>query len=131
MHLSKGGEIVRKAIVILFLVALISGCTTIDVKDPVKASLYTMKQEWTAIREYVMRENLLGRLSDEELNLFKVKDAEFSRTYGVALDLYLMDTQSPSLELTLKTLRNLLIDARHKYMEGGISWHYQPLLLTC
>jgi hypothetical protein len=89
------------------------------VKDPVRAGLYTMKQEWTAVREYVIRENLLGRLSEDELVMFQAKDKEFAGLYDVALNFYLSGTSGPGFDSALRTLRNMIIDARHKYMEGG------------
>lgn len=105
--------------VVLLAVFLFSACSTIDIKDPVKTGLYAIKEEWVAIREYMVRENLLGRLSDEKLNEFKSKDFEFTRMYNLAESIRKVNPYSPEMDKALQNLKWLLIEARQKYYKGG------------
>jgi len=102
----------------LFLaIALVAGCTTFNVKDPVAAGLYATKEEWVAVREHVIAENAYGRLSDADLESFRVKDRTFEASYKLAVAL--RGSGSPVFDSEMKTLRELLLEARRKYYPAG------------
>lgn len=110
----------RKAVpIILLVVFLVSACSTINIKDPVKTGLYAIKEEWVAIREYMIRENLLGRVSNEKLDEFKAKDLEFTRMYNLAESIRKVDPYSADMDKAIQDLKWLLIEARQKYYPGG------------
>lgn len=105
-----------KLIPLLALLVFVSiACTSIQIKDPVRVGLYTMQESWLTIREYVILENLSGRLSDDALNSFKAKDDKFQRYYNLAVYLYLKDDDPNKLESSINTLRDMLLDARRTY----------------
>lgn len=99
--------------VILILVSV--ACAGIQIKDPVRVGLYTMKESWIEIRTYVIKENLNGRLSNEALDSFKTKDNKFQQYYDLAVYLYLKDEQPDKLDSAINTLRDMLLEARRTY----------------
>ncbi len=106
-------------VLLVFFIGSIGGCAAFQTKDPVKAGLYSVKEEWLSIREYAIGENLQGRLSDAQLNEFKIKDSEFIKMYDLTVMLYLSSTTGVDFDSNIKTLRNFLLDARRNYYKGG------------
>jgi hypothetical protein len=106
------------ALVLLPLLAL--ACATITIKDPAKAALYGAKSEWTAIREYVIRESYSGRMSDAQVADFRRLDDRFSLVYNIALSSYLGGVDNQALfAQNMDQLRDALLEARRKFLPGG------------
>lgn len=105
-----------KLIPLFILLIFVSvACVGIQIKDPVRVGLYTIQEEWLAIREHVIRENLNGRLSNEALDSFKAKDDRFKRYYDLAVYLYLKGDDLNKLDSAINTLRDMLLEARRTY----------------
>lgn len=105
-----------KIIPLLALLVFVSiACAGIQIKDPVKVGLYTIKESWIEIRSYVIKENLNGRLSNEALDNFKTKDNKFQQYYDLAVYLYLKDEQPDKLDSAINTLRDMLLEARRTH----------------
>jgi hypothetical protein len=114
----------RNAIVLFLLVALVAGCAAVSgqVKDPAKVALFTVNQEWVAVREYVIRGSYATppQFSDAQVADFKSMDDQFSLFYKLALAAYLSGTDNQAVfNGDLTQLRNLLLDARRKYLPKG------------
>lgn len=113
----------RWMLLALVLVIALAGCAGMQVKDPVKAGFYTVKEEWLAVREHVIREHEAGRLSDHEYNIFRVKDDQFSLAYNLAKDAYVTLSGGGNdlgiYNTQMKTLRDMLLEARRKYYPVG------------
>jgi hypothetical protein len=88
----------------------------IQTKDPMRSSLYAIKSEWLAIREYVIIENLEGRITDVQLEKFRAIDYKFQSVYDLARDMYL---EKENINMHLQTLKNLLLQARREFYRGG------------
>lgn len=112
----------KRAVVVLVAFTLFAGmmaCAGLQIKDPLKTALYTIKQEWLAVREYVVGEYLQGRMTDQQVQDFRQRDNEFTRLYE--LTLLLRNTGADNqvlLEGNLTKLRNLLLEARRRYYPG-------------
>lgn len=106
----------NKLIPLLVLLIFVSiACIGIQIKDPVRVGLYTMQESWLSIREFVILENLSGRLSNEALDNFKAKDDRFQRYYNLAVYLYLKGDDPNKLDSAINTLRDMLLEARRTY----------------
>lgn len=112
-------RVTKKIVSLIVLLFLLSSCATLTMGDPAKTALYSAKQSWTEIRTYVLTHNLKGEITDEQLADFKVMDAEFTLYYDLALQIYLTgnSASSPDFETALNTVRNLLLEARQKYIK--------------
>lgn len=110
----------RKLVLLLMGIIMVLGaCAGMQVKDPVKASLYTVKEEFMAIREYVVKQNLAGKLSDAEWQEYKKLDNRFTALYGSTLLIYKVGTDNGALVSgNVNKLRDLLLDARQKFYPG-------------
>lgn len=78
--------------------------------------MYAIKSEWLAIREYVIIENLEGRITDVQLEKFRAIDYKFQSVYDLARDMYL---EKENINMHLQTLKNLLLQARREFYRGG------------
>ncbi len=111
----------RKSICLLVAIILILGaCGGMQVKDPVKASLYTIKEEFMAVREYAVKQNLAGRLSSAQWEDYRALDNKFSALYGSTLLIYKVGVASDNVLVSrnLQQLQNLLLDIRQKFYPG-------------
>jgi hypothetical protein len=118
----RGGSMKRLLVPLLLVSLMVLGCATITIKDPAKAALYGAKSEWTAIREYVIRESYAvpPRLSDAQVADFKRLDDRFSLVYSIALSSYLggIDNQV-AFASNMDQIRDALLEARRKFLPGG------------
>jgi len=109
----------RTIIAVLITLTLVSGlmaCVSWPVKDPVKTGLYAIKTEWVSIREYVIKEYLDGRMTDQEVQDFRQKDNQFTQIYNLTLLLAQSGTDNEALlSDKLDQLKNLLLEMRRKY----------------
>ena len=109
----------RRVLAVLIAFTLMAGimaCVGLQVKDPVKAGLYAIKQEWLSVREYVIKEYLDGRMSDQQVQDFRKKDNQFTQVYNLTLMLQNIGTDNQVLlESNLNQLRSFLLEARRKY----------------
>lgn len=104
------------AMVVFTLVAGMMACTGLQIKDPVRVGLFTIKSEWLSVREYVIKEYLDGRMTDQQVQDFRQKDNKFIQIYNLTLTLKNIGTDNQVLlDNNLNQLRNLLLDARRKY----------------
>ncbi len=113
----------RKTVFFILLLSMIAGCAALSsnvAQDPAKAALYGAKSEWSAVREYVIKESYSGRLSDVQTADFRKLDDRFSLVYNIALSMYLggIDNQV-RFSSNLDQLRDMLIEARRVYTPGG------------
>lgn len=123
----KGKQMKRKYLFLsLALFALVAGCasfTGLTAKtDPAKAALYTVNQEWIAVREYVIRGSYATppQFSDAQVADFKSLDDKFSLYYRLALAVYLSGTDNQAVfAKDLNQLRDILLDARRKFLPAG------------
>jgi hypothetical protein len=114
----------RKTIALFLLVALVAGCAAVSgqVKDPAKVALYTVNQEWIAVREYVIRGSYATppQFSDAQVTDFKGLDDKFSLYYKLALAVYLSGTDNQAVfAQDLNQLRDILLEARRRYLPAG------------
>ena len=109
----------RRVLAVLVVFTFLAGmmaCIGLQIKDPVKAGLYATKQEWLSVREYVIKEYLDGRMSDQQVQDFRQKDNQFTQIYNLTLMLKNIGTDNQALfGDNLNQLRNMLLDVRRKY----------------
>lgn len=109
----------RRVLLAMVMVTLVMGmtaCPGLQVKDPVKAGLFTLKSEWLSIREYVVKEYLEGRLTDQQVQDFRQKDNQFTQIYNLSLIIRNTGIDNQALlDSNLNQLRDMLLDARRRY----------------
>ena len=96
-----------------------AGCATVTIKDPAKASLYIVKEEFMAVREYVVREYVAKKISEEQWQEYKKLDDKFFKTYSTALYLRKIGIDNVAIGQNMDALRNILLDARQKFYPGS------------
>lgn len=113
----------RRVLMVMVAFTLIAGvmaCNGLLIKDPVKAGLFTIKSEWVSVREYVIKEYLDGRITDQQVQDFRQKDNQFTQIYNLTLMLQNIGTDNQTLlDSNINSLKNLLLDARRKYYPGS------------
>ena len=112
---------VRLVLLVAGVMILSAGCATLGgmKQDPVRASLYAMKEEAVAIREYVITEHLAGRLGTEDLGKFKTLDDRFTGLYRLTLSLYLGGQAPGTVDSNSKKLQEILLELRRTYYPKG------------
>jgi hypothetical protein len=91
-------------------------------QDPAKVALFTVNQEWIAVREYVIRGSYASppQFSDAQVADFRALDDKFSLYYKLALAVYLSGTDNQAVfAQDLTRLRDILLEARRKYFPAG------------
>lgn len=108
------------SLLLVLAIALAAGsCATLTVKDPTKTTLYAMKEEAVAVREYVIREYLEERLSPAQLVRYKALDDKFTQLYRLTLSLYLGGSNPGGVTANTKTLQEILLEIRRTYYPKG------------
>lgn len=112
---------------LVLVVALVAGsCSTLTVKDPTRTSLYAMKEEAVAVREYVITEHLAGRIDAATLAKYQVLDDKFAGIYRVTIALYLGGSNPGGVTANTKTLQEVLLEIRRTYYpKGRVTWEQQ------
>ena len=100
---------------IFLLLGAWGGCVTVPIKDPTKASLYIVKEEFMAVREYAVRQYIAKSLSEDQWQEYKKLDDKFFKTYSTALYLRKIGTDNGAIGSNMNQLRDILLDARQKF----------------
>jgi uncharacterized protein YcfL len=106
----------RKYTAYIVIAAFLIGCAGVAIKNPTRFGLYSLKSEWLAVREFVITEHEMGRITIVDLMEFKKQDDKFSEIYNVTYTLYIYDNVVS--DANIRTLRNMLLEARRKYRLG-------------
>ena len=101
--------------VVMGVVLIMGACATVNIKDPAKASLYIVKEEFMAVREYVVREYVAKKISEEQWQEYKKLDDKFFKTYSTALYLRKIGTDNGAIGSNIVQLRDILLDARQRF----------------
>ena len=101
--------------VVMGVVLIMGACATVTIKDPVKASLYIVKEEFMAVREYVVREYVAKKISEDQWQEYKRLDDKFFKTYSTALYLRKIGTDNGAIGSNMNQLRDILLDARQRF----------------
>lgn len=112
-----------KVALLVLAALLVAGCAGPQVKgagqDPVRASLYAMKEEVVAIREYVIGENLAGRMDNTTVAEFKKLDDKFTGVYRITEKLYRSGGNPAAIDMNKKQLQDFLLEMRRTYYPKG------------
>jgi hypothetical protein len=112
----------RRVVSLLLVLAIAlaaGGCASVTIKDPTKLSLYSMKEEAVAVREYVINEYLAGRIDDVTVAKFKALDDKFTGLYRLTVSLYLGGSNPGGVTANTKTLQEILLEIRRTYYPAG------------
>lgn len=108
----------KKSLVLLFAIItmMLGACTLSQIqKDPARVILYSLKQEWIGIREYVITNQT--KFSQEDFSKFHNMDTTFQNTYDIAVMLYLSPhgQTDPKLDINIEKIKNLILKARAQF----------------
>lgn len=109
----------RKGIyAILVLVMVLGACAG----DPVKTSLYSVKEEFMAVMEYMVKQNLAGKVPFDQWQEYSKLDNKFTALYDSTLLIYKLKVGIDNgvlVSTNMNKLRDLLLEARQKFYPGS------------
>lgn len=111
-------RIVAGAAVTLAVLAMLAGCASLFGNDPVKTTLLGYKNTLMGIREYMIRENIAGRVPDEKLAAYRVQDMRATTLYQSIVTMY-TGQKTPDIEAALRSLETMVLDLERQYYTPG------------